>query len=268
MFSQILTTLTLAGLVAVNAVPSTLRFSVDIPTDAANADVDIVARIETYNEPQGQFETVVGSYTGAPAANLVIEQGNIPDLPFATFPGCTARQTQDITQAIDRAEIFIRNAADVLGTPPASSARYVAWFGQFSSDRGQHVLGCYSNLEFRNNFKDWTYNCRAMCPPGPGGAVQEAFVNPNTRNVIQLCPPFFQLPVGGPKSMASVLVREATRFTALCATEEQPIGPGECHAVAQQHPDEAVKHAGSYEFFASNHPVPQQATLPPCERGW
>ncbi|KAI0676266.1 hypothetical protein C8Q78DRAFT_1141461 [Trametes maxima] len=268
MFFRTFTTLTLAGLAAVKAVPSTLRLSIDVPADADTADVNVLARIGTYNGPRGQLDAVVDAYTGAAAVNLAIQQANIPGVPFATFPGCSAKQTQDINEAIERANIFIRNAADALGTPPASSARYVAWFGQFRSDRGQHVLGCYSNLEFRNNFKDWTYNCRASCPPGPGGTVQEAFVNPNTRNVIQLCPPFFQLPVGGPKSMASVLVREATRFTELCATEEEPIGPRECHAVAQQHPNEAIKHAGSYEFFASNHPVPQQAALLPCEHGW
>ncbi|KAI0676267.1 hypothetical protein C8Q78DRAFT_7724 [Trametes maxima] len=237
----------LTSLLVVSALPSTLHLNLDIElagnTADAIDDVNALVQVEDDYYPSVQALQQLPLW-GSRNDGTIWTTGNFQ----APYPGCTPNQITHIENAIPTVQVYVKDALRSLAdmhTP----ARYQAWFGKYDKLRAGEVKACYAKV-LNEDLTHWTYNCHSCV-----GADKDAYVNPDVPRVIQLCPKFFQQPVTGGYSMASILVREATRFAATCNTEDQPSAPKECSALAQQHPDEAIKVAGSYGFFASNYPL-------------
>ncbi|KAI0641527.1 hypothetical protein C8Q79DRAFT_1014449 [Trametes meyenii] len=244
---RIIVSAALTSLLTVSAVPSTLHLNLDIELagNAAEAinDVNTLVQVEDEYYPSDQ------AFQQLPLWGSRNDETTWTARKFqAPYPGCTPNQVTHIENAIPTAQEYVKDALRSLADV-RTPARYQGWFGPYDKFRAGEVKACYAKV-LNNDFTRWTYNCHSCA-----GADEDAYVNPAVPRVIQLCPKFFQQPVTGGHSMASILVREGTRFAATCNTEDEPSAPKECSALAQQHPDEAIKVAGSYEFFASNYPL-------------
>ncbi|KAI0676259.1 hypothetical protein C8Q78DRAFT_986958 [Trametes maxima] len=253
--------LTLCSLVCVSAVPSKLHLELDVEISDSNTPgkLNILAQIED-------------DYLGS--GLIVGEEAMETMLP--NFINCDGQQRTGIIRATEEAGRHIQSAQNALrGDPRVLLPRYTQWFGEYSASRAAQVAGCYSWLNGGNKFDAWTYLCQPVCGGDAGQLHNGASVNPQRisydlyralpdpinyppprPNVIEVCPRFFTLPIFGTKSMGSVLVREASRFNHLCGTREEPFTPEDCRNVARVNPDQAIKNAGSYEFFASNYQFP------------
>ncbi|KAI0641519.1 hypothetical protein C8Q79DRAFT_929996 [Trametes meyenii] len=242
-------TLALIGLVKISAaVPPVLHLDLEISMPAVE-DVNLHAQViaTTHNANVGDTN-LVGLHAQGPQD---------ADLLLPTFIGCTADMKDDITAAIAAAKEDVENAVEAIGAP-APNPRYQRWFGAFEAARRLTVQRCYHAISPGGvtSFDAWTYQCGP--PPAGGPQCTEdriAFVNPAIPNVIRLCDPFWDLPpttpVTGAQSMAGVLIREATKFSVTCHTQDIASSHAACEQLAKTSPAQAVTNADSYEYFAT-----------------
>ncbi|KAJ8690170.1 hypothetical protein PTI98_011625 [Pleurotus ostreatus] len=111
-----------------------------------------------------------------------------------TFSHCTADQERIISNAIPIAQAWALESLTYLDNidrnhTAAIDERYKIWFGAYTQARFGEVIGRMAAIR-HVHFEDWTYECDPGC--GLLAPLIHAFVNPNNRSVVKLCPLFWK----------------------------------------------------------------------------
>ncbi|KDQ08524.1 hypothetical protein BOTBODRAFT_138789 [Botryobasidium botryosum FD-172 SS1] len=169
----------------------------------------------------------------------------------AQFNGCTRAHKVTIDNAIAAATESAGRAYEYLAvynyTDTPSLPRYETWFGEFAAPRHETIVYTVEAM-LREGFAGFKYDCH--CPK----ADTFAYVYPNQFGEIYLCAAFWKAPARGTDSRAGTLIHESSHFWRIGSTQDYAYGHPECESLAKRDPEEAVKNADSYEYFAENTP--------------
>ncbi|KAF9491658.1 zincin [Pleurotus eryngii] len=179
------------------------------------------------------------------------------DVPAATdqitFSHCTADQERTISTVIP--DVWYLDNIDRNHTA-AIDDRYKIWFGSYTQARFGEVIGRMAAIR-HVHFEDWTYECDPGC--GLLAPLAHAFVNPNNRSVVKLCPLFWKYDDNERIAMLimdHLPIHEASHFppgytqAGTNAFTSEFHGAHLARALAHASPDRAVVNADSYAFFA------------------
>ncbi|KAI0641525.1 hypothetical protein C8Q79DRAFT_930001 [Trametes meyenii] len=180
-----------------------------------------------------------------------------------------------ILKAVEFARTYLDDAVAALAADPeGTSERYRRWFGEPDEERYAVVRDHFARVRAGSTWDAWTYRCEpvddADCLSGDG-RFANAYVDKDVFGVIHICEGFFDRPLLGGHSMASIMVHEATHFDALGGeaggTDDFEYGTAACARYARDDPDLAVFNAASYEFFASDARVGEEGVRA-LGKGW
>ncbi|TFK65278.1 zincin [Pluteus cervinus] len=156
-----------------------------------------------------------------------------------------------ILGAADHAKDLVTEALNglrQLNTSRVAMEIYTKWFGVFDERRFGIAQEIFERLN-SNNFTSYTYVCSCdEC----GAEDVSACAWKDIPDVVHLCQ-FWGATLDG-TSRAGIIVHEATHFTKNGGTLDiGDYGPEACHGLAKAQPDEAVRNADSYEWFAEDY---------------
>jgi peptidyl-Lys metalloendopeptidase len=166
-----------------------------------------------------------------------------------TTTGCSSTRISQLTTAYADARTMAGAALTYLtNTPPSATARYVTWFGSFSSTRWNTARTHYAAISSKlvNEVADCTCTDSAY-----------AFVFSNQPYTIHLCNAFWPAPPTGTDSKAGTLIHEMSHFTVVAGTKDNAYGQTACRRLATTSPTRALNNADSHEYFAENTPFQQ-----------
>ena len=127
----------------------------------------------------------------------------------------------------------------------ANNDVYREWFGIFSDQRVQRVMGNFSRIKNQMETRTFTY-----VVSGPDCKVNmHAYTHMGITQIF-LCNPFWNSPATGLDSKASTLLHEHSHASA--STMDLAGTRDNCRALAQVNPDQAIINASSYEYFAES----------------
>ena len=169
----------------------------------------------------------------------------------AGFSSCAADQQVTIQQAVDAAEQMAVEARDGLASLSTdgrqNSPRYKQWFGSYDETRFDLVLETFGRLANVVETESIQFDCRC----DENGYF--AFVFPSQPYDIYLCPAFWRASLVGRDSKAGTILHELTHFPEIQGTSDFAYSTAVV-ALAEDNPEQAVRNADSYEYFAENVP--------------
>ncbi|KAI0676265.1 hypothetical protein C8Q78DRAFT_1073095 [Trametes maxima] len=239
--------LALSSLTRASGAPSVVHVGVNI---------EVPTQLLGSNEGKGveMFARVAATSTHTPANETALEP-----LSLAKIENCPGYEPL-ILKAVEFARTYLDDAVAALAADPGgTSERYRRWFGESDAERYAVVRDHFARVRAGSTWDAWTYRCEpvddADCLSGDG-RFANAYVDKDVFGVIHICEGFFDRPLLGGHSMASIMVHEATHFDALGGeaggTDDFEYGTAACAQYARDDPDLAVFNAASYEFFASD----------------
>lgn len=172
-----------------------------------------------------------------------------------TFSHCTPAQERTISDVVPIAQRWALEAATYLNNihgngTVATDARYKIWFGEYTQARFDNVILRAAALRTAH-FDHWTYECTPDC--GLFSPLTHAFVNPQTRSTVNLCPLFWKY---DDDERAATLIHEASHFSPAWgqpgtnAYTWEFYGARLARVLAHTSPDRAIVNAENYAFFA------------------
>ncbi|KAI0370630.1 hypothetical protein BV20DRAFT_1121307 [Pilatotrama ljubarskyi] len=178
-----------SSLLAVSAAPPSVHVEIDIPIPAPLSD--------SRAEHPGLHRANHGRTASAPATESA----------FATIIDCDDFVQFLIPKAAEFATYYVQDAG-VGGGPHGISSRY--WFGAPDPEGYEAVRLVFKNVA-TNDFNQWTHRCVPQTDPEYVSTEAKhtvAYVDSDRFGIVNLCPRFFDMPVTGGHSMASVIVHE------------------------------------------------------------
>lgn len=170
-----------------------------------------------------------------------------------TYLNCSNSNISSIGNALTNAQNYATESYNFLVNLPAASrstdARYITWFGAYSSSRYSTVQSHYNNL--KNAFATQTFQLNCDCATDNS---LYAYVFSNQPYQVHLCGAFFAAPATGTDSKAGTLVHETSHFTVVAGTNDYAYGQTACKKLATKTPNKAINNADSHEYFAENTP--------------
>jgi peptidyl-Lys metalloendopeptidase len=170
-----------------------------------------------------------------------------------SYLNCSNGNISSIGNALTNAQNYSTESYNFLvGLPTASratDARYVTWFGAYTSSRYSTVQSHYNSL--KNAFSGQTFQLDCDCASDNS---LYAFVYANQPYHVHLCGAFFAAPATGTDSKAGTLVHETSHFTVVAGTNDNAYGQTACKKLATKNPAKAIDNADSHEYFAENNP--------------
>ncbi|MFT5261272.1 MAG: peptidyl-Lys metalloendopeptidase [Saprospiraceae bacterium] len=174
----------------------------------------------------------------------------------SSFSSCSASQTNWIQDAHNRAIGLASESKNAMANTTAASrptaARYVKWFGSYSSARYQRVLDAFNKMSTALNTQNIQYICD--CDQYFEQIGVYAFVYSNDEYNVHICQNTFSLGVTGSDTRAGTIIHELSHFTVLGGTDDHGYGYNTALSLAISNPSNAVDNAENYLFFAENIP--------------
>ena len=182
----------------------------------------------------------------------LLPQPDVSAAVAAGFSSCAADQQVTIQQAVEAAEQMAVEARDGLASLSddgrLNSPRYQQWFGSYDETRFDLVLDTFDRLAGVVETESIQFDCSC----DENGYF--AFVFPSQPYDIYLCPAFWRASLVGRDSKAGTILHELTHFPQIQGTSDFAYSTAAI-ALAEDNPEQAVRNADSYEYFAEN--VPQ-----------
>ncbi|PFH46155.1 hypothetical protein AMATHDRAFT_77803 [Amanita thiersii Skay4041] len=166
----------------------------------------------------------------------------------ASFNGCTLQQQLTIQTATRLAFGLAKNSELYLQAVYRGTPRYTTWFGTYSQQRHDTVLGHYSSIS-GNNFRTFNYDCTCDMEN------VYAYVYPDRFGQMYFCPAFWRSAAIGTDSQAGTIIHEASHYIVNGGTNDFAYGQDSAKELARTNPDRAVFNADSHEYFAENTPL-------------
>jgi hypothetical protein len=156
-----------------------------------------------------------------------------------TLVGGTADQQAKARQA--HADGFALCDAALAGL--ADNAQYTEWFGTYSAARVKKVKAVYTKIRDRMRTVTFTYDLSgAGCKSGWFAYTHKG------DTTIWFCGNFWVAPATGTDSKAGTVVHEHSHSDA--NTDDLTYGQTNARALAKSNPDQAVRNADNYEYYA------------------
>jgi hypothetical protein len=155
------------------------------------------------------------------------------------FIGGTASRRAQATKA--HSDAFALCEAALAGL--ANDARYKEWFGVYSAARFNRVKAVYTKIRDRTRLVTFTYDLTGA------GCKSGWFAYTHKRDTrIWFCGGFWAAPATGTDSKAGTMVHEHSHSDA--DTDDLTYGQTKARALAASQPDQAVRNADNYEYYA------------------
>ena len=164
-----------------------------------------------------------------------------------SFNACTVDQQNLLVAARDQAKIYANESRDYLNRINSGTARYLEWFGVFTSTRHSIVSDNFTAIADAMTNAGITFDCKCKQP-------YYAYVYPNQPYNIYLCRVFWQAPLAGTDSKAGTLIHEMSHFDVVAGTDDVVYGQAGARELADSDPNLAITNADSHEYFAENTP--------------
>lgn len=209
-----------------------------------------VANTFTYQDDNSEAPVsinadVSGSYSVKVQGNLVssiVSKRTMSLAKRTTYDSCNGYRTSLIDEAITNAMKYLSNVVAYLNPLTKGQSRYVLWWGTYTDDRKNSVLGIYTKI-ISSDPRSYTYYC--ACDHD-----FVAFVYLNELGHIYLCKQYWKLPAVGNDSKGGAIIHEASHFTANGGTGDYARGAAQSKALASNNPSTAIMNADNYEYFA------------------
>jgi hypothetical protein len=125
----------------------------------------------------------------------------------------------------------------------ANDAQYKEWFGAHTAGRAAKVKAVYTKIRDRMRTVTFTYNLTgAGCQSGWFAYTHKG------DTTIWFCGSFWAAPAAGTDSKAGTVVHEHSHSDA--DTDDVTYGQTNARALAARDPDQAIRNADSYEYYA------------------
>ncbi|KAF8895780.1 peptidyl-Lys metalloendopeptidase [Mucidula mucida] len=165
-----------------------------------------------------------------------------------SYNGCSTSRQSTLVTAAAAAQSYTSSANSYLTANTASTARYVKWFGTYTSARHSTVASHYSKM-LDHPYADYEYDCTCT------DSDVYAYVYPSQFGTIYLCGVFWSTTTTGTDSRAGTLIHESSHFTIIGGTDDYAYGQSAAASLATSNPARAILNADSHEYFAENNPV-------------
>jgi peptidyl-Lys metalloendopeptidase len=195
---------------------------------------------------EGVLHTATGIQSSAEPAHRgrtsAASERDAPD-DRGTNTGCSQSQESQLEQALAGAAQYTSNAISWLSDHSSGGDDYETWFGEFDSDRFDHVSTAFSRIESELSGEEVTFDC--TCDEDA-----YAYVYPDEPYNIHICQVFWRAPDDGYDSTAGTLIHESSHFTVNGGSDDHVYGIDEGQELAETDPEEAVTNADNIEHFA------------------
>jgi peptidyl-Lys metalloendopeptidase len=192
--------------------------------------------------------------TSAPIS-LKVDGRAKPVTPTATpapstgtgFNACTTTQQTQLLTARQEALNYATSSSGYLASNNSETARYLTWFGTYTSTRFSLVTDHFNALSSAWANAYVTFDCKCK-------QNYYAYVYPTKPYTIYLCKVFWTAPMTGTDSKAGTLIHEMSHFNVVASTDDYVYGQAGAMNLAITSPDQAVDNADNHEYFAENNP--------------
>ncbi len=175
------------------------------------------------------------------------------------FSACDSSRQSTLDLSLSIAESISNTARTDLRLTPAelraTAPRYNEWFGAYTQARWDRVQNTFDQIFSAANSRTLDFDCG--CAEGDERTI--AYVYPSRAYEIYICPIFWRLGNAGADSKAGVIIHELSHFSVVADTLDHVYGTSGAIALARSNPDQAVRNADSFEYFAEN---PTGRTMP------
>lgn len=165
-----------------------------------------------------------------------------------SYKSCTITQQNTLVEARKQATIYASSSENYLLAINSGTARYLEWFGLFTSTRYNKVASHFTALSDAWDNAGVTFDC--SCKQN-----YYAYVYPNNPYTIYLCKVFWTAPMTGTDSKAGTLIHEMSHFYVVASTQDYVYGQTAARNLAITNPDQAIMNADNHEYFAENNPA-------------
>ena len=188
----------------------------------------------------------------------------------AAFTECTATQQNQLTAALGAAESISLVARDAIRDAPtnfrATALRHKEWFGAYDLDRWNRTQANFNNIYNATANKTVGFDCSCDDPGIDDPTNTFAYVYSNDHYNMNICGAFWRAPLLGTDSRAGTIVHELSHFDIVAGTDDFASNQAGIRSLAINQPDNAVRAANAFEYFAENTPflsMPTSDDLPP-----
>jgi peptidyl-Lys metalloendopeptidase len=172
-----------------------------------------------------------------------------PSASSISYTGnCKASQKKTLANAVTAATNYSTESASYLSGAGSGTARYVKWFGAYSSSRWNTVASNFAKA--RDAFKGAALTLDCSCKT----RNTYAYVYPSQPYKIYVCGAFWNAPMTGTDSKAGTLVHEMMHFNVIAGTDDWAYGQTAAANLAISDPNKAVDNSDNHEYFAENNP--------------
>ncbi|KAF9018737.1 peptidyl-Lys metalloendopeptidase [Hymenopellis radicata] len=165
-----------------------------------------------------------------------------------SYNGCSSSRQSTLVTAAAAAQSYASAANSYLTANTASTARYVKWFGTYTSSRHSTVASHYANM-LQHPYADYEYDCTCT------DSDVYAYVYPDEFGTIYLCAVFWEVSNTGTDSRGGTLIHESSHFDIIGETQDYVYGQSAAASLASSNPSEAIENADNHEYFAENNPA-------------
>lgn len=193
-------------------------------------------------------------------ACIAVSGGGLPaaaQTTQTTQATCTKVESARIDDAIRGAHDLALQASVLIGDTP----EYRRWFGRYTPRAGDELRANFKSVYRALNEQTLTGLCGNSGEGACKGGIY-AFVNRDRPWILNVCPPFFDLPTmtgvapGTPEldngTQEGTIIHEVSHFDETAGTDDLCYSRTECEAMARRDPNGARRNADSYQYFSED----------------
>ena len=185
--------------------------------------------------------------TGESQTDETVRWMGVKALQAPAFVKCTTSQQGQVNTALNSARAYGNDSYGYL-SGGGQGARYLTWFGTYSSGRHATVTGNFDAISFDLNNEKMTFNCGCK-------KNYYAYVYSNQPYQIYLCKYFWLAPNTGTDSRAGTIIHEISHFDVVAGTDDIVYGQAGAKNLAISNPANAIRNADNHEYFSENTPA-------------
>ncbi|KAF8874814.1 peptidyl-Lys metalloendopeptidase [Mucidula mucida] len=184
------------------------------------------------------------------SGSLVSLKASTVDTHTAALKGTLSLFPPDtLVSAAAAAQSYASAANSYLTANTASTARYVKWFGTYTSSRHSTVASHYANM-LQHPYANYEYDCTCTDSDVYAYVYPDEYIWYN----LPLCR-VWEVSTTGTDSRGGTLIHESSHFDIIGQTEDHVYGQSAAASLASSNPSEAIENADNHEYFAENNPA-------------